>query len=328
MIYYLESPRTDPYFNLALEEYAFEHTEKGNQCFMLWQNKNTVVVGKYQNTAEEINRDFVEEHHIRVVRRLSGGGAVYHDKGNLNYTLITDQISGQEFDFSVFTAPVLRALEQLGIHAECNGRNDITIQGKKISGSSQYVKDGRLLHHGCIMVDSNLTSVADALRAKPIKLMSNGVKSVRSRVTTINYHAPQPINVERFKSILKMYFLEYGEGMPYRLSQEDMQAVEKLRDQKYRTWEWNYGRSPAYTIRREAKFPAGLVTVCLCAEHGKISDIHFSGDFFGSGEITLLEQAMQGLPMDNQLTQKLQRLHVEDYIHGVTAQNIAQMIRG
>lgn len=108
----------------------------------------------------------------------------------------------------------------------------------------------------------------------------------------------------------------------------DMQAVEKLRDQKYRTWEWNYGRSPAYTMRREVKFPAGLVTVCLCAEHGKISDIHFSGDFFGSGEITHLEQAMQGLPMDNQLTQKLQRLHLEDYIHGVTAQNIAQMIRG
>ena len=191
---FLESPSNDPYFNLALEEYVFEHLDRSYSYFMLWQNFNTIVVGKYQNTAEEINQSFVDEHGIRVVRRLSGGGAVFHDRGNLNFTFIVDQGSNPDFNFKVFVEPVVQALDRFGIHAEFNGRNDITIDGMKFSGNSQYTRHGRLLHHGCIMLDSNLTNVADALKVKDAKFDSKAVKSVRSRVTTINSHASVPIS--------------------------------------------------------------------------------------------------------------------------------------
>ena len=187
---YLEPPGTDPYFNLALEEYVFEQMDRSRAYFMLWQNSNTIVVGKYQNTAEEINQAFVDAHGIRVVRRLSGGGAVYHDTGNLNFTFIVDQDTAPGLNFKIFVRPVVEALARFGVHAEFTGRNDLTIGGMKFSGNSQYAKHGRLLHHGCIMLDSNLTDVADALRVKQAKFDSKAVKSVRSRVTTINTHAP------------------------------------------------------------------------------------------------------------------------------------------
>ena len=155
---YLEPPGTDPYFNLALEEYVFEQMDRSRAYFMLWQNSNTIVVGKYQNTAEEINQAFVDAHGIRVVRRLSGGGAVYHDTGNLNFTFIVDQDTAPGLNFKIFVRPVVEALARFGVHAEFTGRNDLTIGGMKFSGNSQYTKHGRLLHHGCIMLDSNPVS--------------------------------------------------------------------------------------------------------------------------------------------------------------------------
>ena len=199
---YLESPSRDPYFNLALEEYVFERMDKSKSYFMLWQNDNTIVVGKYQNTAEEIDQAYVDAHHIRVARRLSGGVAVYHDRGNLNFTFIVDQADAPGLNFKIFVEPVIRALARFGVHAAFTGRNDLTIDGMKFSGNAQYARRGRLLHHGCIMLDSNLTSVADALRVKEAKFASKAVKSVRSRVTTINAHAPAPISMEEFKEAL------------------------------------------------------------------------------------------------------------------------------
>lgn len=323
---FLESTSTDPYFNLALEEYVFEHMDRKKEYFMLWQNYHTIVVGKYQNTAEEINQQFVDEHNIRVVRRLSGGGAVYHDKGNLNFTFIVDQAPDAEFNFKVFVVPVVRALEKLGVKAEFNGRNDITINGQKFSGNSQYMRHGRLLHHGCIMLDSNLTTVADALKVKDAKFDSKSVKSVRSRVTTINANAPWHISMDEFKSTLRKCALENGEMEVYTLTEQDIAAVNRLRDEKYATWEWNYGRSPEYDLRVERKFDAGLVTIHLQAESGRIKQIHFSGDFFGNGEISELENAMISLRLDDHLEQNLNPLNIGYYINGVSAQDIANML--
>lgn len=294
---------------------------------MLWQNHNTIVVGKYQNTAEEINQQFVQEHDIRVVRRLSGGGAVYHDKGNLNFTFIVDQKPNTEFNFKAFVTPVVQALEKLGVQAEFNGRNDISINGKKFSGNSQYMKHGRLMHHGCIMLDSNLTTVTDALKVKDAKFDSKSVKSVRSRVTTINANAPRHISMDEFKITLRECALSQGEMEVYTLTEQDILVVNRLRDEKYKTWEWNYGRSPNYDLRIEKKFSAGLVTIYLQAESGRIRQIHFSGDFFGNGEISELEDAMVSLPLDDELDQALERLNVSCYINGITAQDISQMLR-
>lgn len=304
----------------------FDHMDRKKEYFMLWQNYNTIVVGKYQNTAEEINQRFVDEHGIRVVRRLSGGGAVYHDKGNLNFTFIVDQEPNAEFNFKAFVVPVVRALDKLGVKAEFNGRNDITINGQKFSGNSQYMKHGRLLHHGCIMLDSNLTTVADALKVKEAKFDSKSVKSVLSRVTTINANAPRPISMDEFKRTLRECALESDEMEVYTLTEQDVAAVNRLRDEKYATWEWNYGRSPEYDLRVEKKFDAGLVTIHLQAEAGKIKQIKFNGDFFGNGEIPELENAMVSLRLDDHLEQELSSLEIGYYINGVTARDISQML--
>ena len=325
---YLESPSRDPYFNLALEEYVFERMDKSKSYFLLWQNDNTIVVGKYQNTAEEIDQAYVDAHHIRVARRLSGGGAVYHDRGNLNFTFIVDRADAPGLNFKLFVEPVIQALARFGVHAEFTGRNDLTIDGMKFSGNAQYARRGRLLHHGCIMLDSNLTSVADALRVKEAKFDSKAVKSVRSRVTTINAHAPAPISMEEFKGALKECAMASGELEPCTLTEADLAAVRKLRDEKYATWAWNYGFSPAYDMRREMKFPAGLVTAHLSAEGGKIKAVRFYGDFFGSGELGELESAMAGLPLDGHLTEALEALHVGDHMSGIKAEELSRMLRG
>lgn len=325
---YLESPTRDPYFNLALEEYLFEELGRSRPCFMLWQNDNTIVVGKYQNTAEEINQAFVDAHHIRVARRLSGGGAVYHDKGNLNFTFVVDQGSNPAFNFKIFVQPVVEALARFGVHAEFTGRNDLTIDGMKFSGNAQYARHGRLLHHGCIMLDSNLTSVADALRVKEAKFASKAVKSVRSRVTTINAHAPSPISMADFKGALRACAMASGELEPFALTREDLAAVQALRDGKYATWEWNYGFSPAYGVRREMKFPGGLVTAHLQAEKGRIQAVRFYGDFFGSRDLGELERALEGLPLDEHLAEALTGLQVGEYMNGVTPQELARLLRG
>ena len=327
-MFYLESPSRDPYFNLALEEYVFERMDKSKSYFMLWQNDNTIVVGKYQNTAEEIDQAYVDAHGIRVARRLSGGGAVYHDKGNLNFTFIVDRADAPGLNFKIFVEPVIRALARFGVHAAFTGRNDLTIDGMKFSGNAQYARRGRLLHHGCIMLDSNLTSVADALRVKEAKFDSKAVKSVRSRVTTINAHAPAPISMEDFKGALKECAMASGELEPCTLTEEDLAAIRKLRDEKYATWAWNYGFSPAYDMRREMKFPAGLVTAHLSAEGGKIKAVRFYGDFFGSGELGELESAMAGLPLDGHLTEALEALRVGDYMSGITAEELSRLLRG
>ena len=326
-MFYLESPSRDPYFNLALEEYVFERMDKSKSYFMLWQNDNTIVVGKYQNTAEEIDQAYVDAHGIRVARRLSGGGAVYHDKGNLNFTFIVDRADAPGLNFKIFVEPVIRALARFGVHAAFTGRNDLTIDGMKFSGNAQYARRGRLLHHGCIMLDSNLTSVADALRVKEAKFDSKAVKSVRSRVTTINAHAPAPISMEDFKGALKECAMASGELEPCTLTEEDLAAIRKLRDEKYATWAWNYGCSPAYDMRREMKFPAGLVTAHLSAEGGKIKAVRFYGDFFG-GELGELEGAMVGLPLDGHLTEALEALRVGDYMSGITAEELSRLLRG
>ena len=294
---------------------------------MLWQNDNTIVVGKFQNTAEEVNREFADAQGIRVVRRLSGGGAVYHDKGNLNFTFITDQEGLVDFNFRVFTQPVLKALEELGVHASFTGRNDLVLDGRKFSGNSQYVKRGRILHHGCIMLDSNLDKVKDALRVREAKFTSKSIKSVRSRVTTINEHAPRPISMEEFKDALKRQVFEENDITEYQLTEADEAAVRQLMHDKYETWEWNYGFYKAYSIRREQKFDSGLVTLDMDVEHGVIKEIRFSGDFFGSGDLMELENALRGVPLDEHLPQKLAELQVDRYIHGISPEELALLMQ-
>lgn len=325
---YIDSPYTDPYLNLALEEYAFEYLGRTQPCFLLWQNDNTIVVGKYQNTAEEINRNYVEDHHIRIARRLSGGGAVYHDKGNLNFTFIVEEGACEDFDFKYFVLPIVKALETLGVQAQFNGRNDITINGKKFSGNSQYVRSGRLLHHGCIMLNTNLEVVSQALKTSAAKFESKSTKSVRSRVTTINENVSKPISTEKLKAALLAAVEEGQMVAPYHLAAEELNIIQNIAKEKYATWEWIYGRSPAYSMQREKKFPSGLVTAHLNAEAGRIKEIHLYGDFFGNRDLDELERTMVGLPLDGALTEALRVLGPEQYMHGISAEQLAELLLG
>ena len=324
---FIESRSTNPYYNLALEEYIFNNMDPSESYFLLWQNANTIVVGKFQNTHEEINQEAVDANEIKVVRRLSGGGAVYHDEGNLNFTFIVSKEGNKEFDFSIFVKPIIKALSDLGIKAEFTGRNDITIDGLKISGNSQYIKNNRVLHHGCIMLDSNLDKVKDALRVKEAKFESRSVKSVRSRITTINEHAPSKISMETFKKAIKDNVFRDTEVREYCLTEDDQAEIAKLEKEKYSTWEWNYGFSKKYSMRREKKFDSGLVSVDLEVNGGRITDIRITGDFFGSGDISRLEEKMVGLMLDDQLESNLEKLDIPGYIHGVSAKDLSLLIK-
>ena len=282
---YLDLMTTDPSYNLAMEQYVFNCLPRDRMYFMLWQNDNAIIVGKYQNTIAEINEEAVRERGIRVVRRLSGGGAVYHDMGNLNFTFITDVGESNALDLKLFCEPVVRTLATLGVKAEVNGRNDITIDGKKFSGNSQYIRQGRVMHHGTIMFDSDLSVVSEALRVDPTKIQTKGIRSVRSRVTNVVEHLPEKVTLPEFRRILLENILKENPGEAYPLTQDDLAAVEKLRAERYATWDWNYGFSPVCTmLRRRRVDGCGLIEAYITVEHGKIAALTFKGDFFSASE--------------------------------------------
>lgn len=283
-MYYIESPYTDPDVNLALEQYIFDNPDRSSAYCMLWRNDNAIIIGRHQNTFAEIDRQYADTHGIRVVRRLSGGGAVYHDLGNINYTFIADGTGGG-FDFSTFCAPVLKVLRTLGAQPELSGRNDMTIGGRKFSGNSQYSRRGRVMHHGTILFDSNLETVQRALSVPKDKLRAKGLPSVRSRVTNVKPHLARDFTTEEFFSILRDFLFREYALVPYALTPEDWEAVEKLRRAVYARWEWNYGRSPSFAIVKERRVEGvGKLEVHMDAEGGVISDIAFFGDYFGNGD--------------------------------------------
>ena len=324
---YIKSPQTDAFFNMALEEYVFESMPKDDSYFLLWQNRNAVVVGKYQNTVEEINADFVREFGIQVVRRLSGGGAMYQDMGNVNFTYIVDQSDAENLDFSLFTLPVVRALAQLGVTAETNGRNDIVIDGRKFSGNSQYNKKGRTMHHGTLLFDSRLETVQKALMVKADKISSKGIKSVRSRVTNISEHLSVEISVEDFRKVLVEKMFEENLLEEYCLTPEDLKGICKLRDEKYATWEWNYGNSPAFDVRKERRYSFGGLSLLLGSKHGRIESLQIWGDFFGNGDVAELSARLIGLKLEmKELESYLEDVDLNFYIHGITQLEFIELL--
>jgi lipoate-protein ligase A len=321
MMYYIESLSTDPHFNLALEQYVFDSLDRKHEYCMLWRNHNAIIVGKFQNTAAEINASYVKEHGISVVRRLSGGGAVYHDPGNVNFTFIVRAGSLGTFDFASFCRPVVGALASLGVHAEVNGRNDMTIDGRKFSGNAQYYKRGRVMHHGTILYDSDLSVVAAALAVSKDKLQSKGVESVRSRITNVKNHMPGDIPVERFIAALRDALIRENGMVPYALSSEDLQGVRALQNRVYDTWEWNYGASPAFGIRKERRVEGcGKLEIHINVERGVITDMAFYGDYFGNADSAELAALLRGRRMERgELLFALAGIDIGAHFHNLDA---------
>lgn len=324
---YINWKETDPQMNLAFEEYVFNQMDKGESYFLLWQNDNAVIVGKHQNTIEEINQEYVREKDIKVVRRLSGGGAVYHDLGNLNFTFIVNDHGQEQFDFQTFTRPLVEALKTLGVNAEFNSRNDIAIDGKKFSGNSQYAKRGRILHHGTILFNSNLATIQSALKVKKDKIESKGIKSVKSRVTNISDYLNEEYTLDHFKTALLKAMFENDNLETITLLEEEIQAIEQLKTEKYATWDWNYGKSPQYNLRKERKCDFGLITVLLQVVKGEIKEIHFYGDYFGNGDIQELEALFTGIkPTEEALLEVLKNIELADYINGLDSKTLIDLI--
>lgn len=317
-MYYYETCSTDPAYNLAFEEYVLKNRRSGD-ILILWQNANAVIVGRNQNALEEIDRNFVEKHRIKVIRRNTGGGAVYHDMGNLNYSFITD---ADDSGAVRFTAPIVRSLQALGLEAEASGRNDILVSGKKISGTAQHRHSGRILHHGTLLFDSNPDMIAGALRPDPTKFQSKGVKSVRSRVGNIREALNVDMTLGAFWDHLKQTLTDDG-LVPMALSEEDLAAIRRLRSEKYDTWAWNFGSSPKFATSVRRRFPGGLVEVHLTVKHGRIDGLQIYGDFLALEPLDPVLEALRGCPYEERsILLRLQPLTLSSYLGAITAEEL------
>ena len=324
---YLNLTTTDPAFNLAVEEYVFDYLPRDRMYVMLWQNDNAIIIGKNQNTLAEINEAYVKQQGIRVVRRLSGGGAVYHDMGNLNFTVIADA-QGERLDFGRFCALVVKALQRVGVKAEINGRNDMTIDGKKFSGNAQYLRQGRVMHHGTILFDSNASVLAKALQVDEAKIQAKGVRSVRSRVTNVRPCLPVDMTLSQFRKVLLDTILEEEPGEEYVLTEKDLEIVETLKRERYDTWQWNYGHSPACTLHKKGRVEGcGTVEAFITLREGKISRIVFKGDFFGVSDPEQLASLLIGCRPDRaSLEERLSRTDVSRYFMGMTVTELVRIL--
>ncbi|MEO8666129.1 MAG: lipoate--protein ligase [Ignavibacteria bacterium] len=316
---------SDASVNLALEEYCVRNLDMTNDYLLFYINAPSIIIGKHQNTIEEINQDYVNEKNIRVVRRISGGGAVYHDEGNLNFSFMTRHSQQSIHNFRLFTDPVIRVLQELGVNAVINGRNDITVNDRKISGNAQFTDTRSMFSHGTLLFDSNLNDVVNALNVKMEKIESKGIKSVRSRVANIKEFIPYKMTIAEFRSaLIRSIFKNDSAEMVYRLSEEEWKKVYKLSEEKYRSWEWTYGRSPEFNIQRKNRFDFGQIDARINVKDGLIESIKIFGDFLGHGEVSDIETILRGIRFEkNFIKESLKNIPLEKYFGGIDAETFA-----
>jgi len=318
----------DPAINLALEEYMLRQSDLHEDLLLFYINKPSIIIGRHQNTIEEINREYVEEHDIHVVRRLSGGGAVYHDLGNLNFSFITDYQVENFQNFRKFTEPVVRALAKLGVKAELTGRNDIQIDERKVSGNAQYISRGRMVSHGTLLFNSDLSHVSEALHVHESKIASKGIKSVRSRVANISEFLKEPMDIESFKEhVLRTYFEGVSEIPQVPLSEKDWVAVRRLADERYRSWDWTYGSSPDFNVEKRERFTGGEIDARLDVKKGVIQAVRFYGDYFAELEPEGVEKKLIGVRYErDEIKNALQGVALERYFPGQNAESFAEFM--
>ena len=317
---FLTHDNTDAYFNLASEEYLLKQTD--GFYIYLWINDRAVIVGTNQNTIEEVNLSYTESAGIKVVRRLTGGGTVYHDKGNLCYTIIAPYDANED-NYRKFTEPVISYLNSLGVKAEFSGRNDITIDGKKISGNAQTVYKKRIMHHGTILFDTDGTELARTLNPSKLKMQSKGIKSVRARVTNVIDHLKEKITIEQFKKGLKERFLKDCES--YEFTDNDKKAIKKLVDEKYSTYEWNIGRSPKGQNTFTKKFDFGIFTFIFDTKEGLIDNATIQGDFFEKLDVKEFSNTLNGVKFTKSELEKA-FANVGEYISGADGKEIVESL--
>ncbi|MYL51184.1 lipoate--protein ligase [Halobacillus litoralis] len=322
----------DPRINLAIEEYALKNLDINDTYLLFYINEPSIIIGKNQNTVEEINTSYVEGNGIHVVRRLSGGGAVYHDLGNLNFSFITKDDGDSFHDFAKFTKPVTEALKKLGVNAELSGRNDIVAEdGRKISGNAQFSTRGRMFSHGTLMLDSEIENVVSALNVKTEKIKSKGIKSIRSRVANISEFLDEKITMEEFKNLILRYIFDVEDvkDVPqYKLTKEDWENIYNLAEERYKNWDWNYGKSPKFNIQHTKRIEgAGSYDIRLDVAKGRIQNAKIFGDFFGVGDINEIEETLIGTKYERQaISEALGDVDVSHYLGKISKEDFLDMV--
>ncbi|MCR6096836.1 lipoate--protein ligase [Salipaludibacillus agaradhaerens] len=318
---------TDPRINLAIEEYALRHLPIDDTYLLFYVNEPSIIVGKNQNTIEEINKEYVEKNHIHVVRRLSGGGAVYHDLGNLNFSFLTRDDGKSFSNFQKFTSPVINALQKLGVNAQLSGRNDIQVGEKKISGNAQYTTKGRMFSHGTLLLDSEIEKVVDALKVNAEKIRSKGIKSIRSRVANINEFLEDKLTVDELKKVLLDDIFAGGDVETYKLTENDWKGINQISNERYGNWDWNYGKSPKFDLHRSKRFEGGTIDVRLNVSKGEITDCKIFGDFFGVGEVSDVEELLIGVKYEkNALHEALADVDMSYYFGKAPREGLIELI--
>ncbi|MCA1056450.1 lipoate--protein ligase [Rossellomorea aquimaris] len=318
---------TDPRINLAIEEYALKNLDINESYLLFYINEPSIIIGKNQNTIEEINTEYVEKEGLHVVRRLSGGGAVYHDLGNLNFSFITKDDGDSFHNFQKFTEPVVKALNKLGVNAELSGRNDLLAEGRKISGNAQFSTKGRMFSHGTLLFDSEMENVVSALKVKKDKIESKGIKSIRSRVANISEFLDEQMSIEEFRSTLLDYIFDGSDVKEYVLTEEDWKNIHELSEERYQNWDWNYGKSPKFNLQHSNRFPVGQIDVRLEVNKGLIENCKIYGDFFGVGNVEDIENKLSGTRYEKkEIAQALEGLDIQHYFGNVTKEEFVDLV--
>ncbi|WP_163879084.1 lipoate--protein ligase [Paenibacillus favisporus] len=320
---------TDPAVNLAIEEFALKHLPMDDSYLLFYINRPSIIIGKHQNTIEEINQEYVKDHNIKVVRRLSGGGAVYHDLGNLNFSFITKDDGESFHNFLKFTQPVIDALHHMGVNAELSGRNDLQVGEQKISGNAQFSTRGRMFSHGTLMFNLNLDDVQASLNANPEKFKSKSTKSVRSRVANISELMNQKMTIEEFRSELLRYIfgMEPNEVPQYKLTEADWEIINQISKDRYQNWEWNYGQSPQSNVKHTKRFPVGIIDIRMDIKDARIQDIKIYGDFFGVGDVADIEDRLRGKRYEeSEVREALTDIDVKHYFGNIGMDDLIGLI--
>ncbi|MBQ8673400.1 MAG: lipoate--protein ligase [Bacteroides sp.] len=323
---YLRNDSTDPYFNMAFDEYCLEHQLTDKPLFYLWQNSPSVIIGANQQLHTETDLSYLQANGILPVRRVSGGGAVYHDEGNLNYSIVGCSNDLEEH-YPEYAGLMAQALQRLGVPATLSGRNDILVEGRKVSGFAKRVVKGRLMVHGTLMYDVNLERLAHALTPSADKLSSKGIASVRSRVCNLKAYLPHLTDITLLRNALERILSNDYADKEFVLSEEDLRHIRHTGEEKFASWEWIYGRSPQATLSQTARLACGSVTVRFNIRQGLIADCRFEGDFLGGLPIEEVERRLNGLPYDRASLEKvLEELPIGKYLDGVKPTDLLKII--
>ena len=322
---YIETGSDDVYYNFGLEYYFTVEKRLPDTVFLFWRTTPTLMVGKYQNVLEEINKPYADSHHIHLVRRMSGGGTIYTDMGGWQFTFIQHK-DASEIEFHQYIAPVIDALRELGVNACFNGRNDLTIDGRKFSGNAQYRLADCIVHHGSLLFDTDIEQMVAATTVDHYKILSKSIKSVRERVTNIAEHLPAPMSAERFKESMIRHIMG-GSQNTYTVTPQDDARIRKLAREHFQNWECIFGADPKFNIDRSGRFAGGKIQFKIDVQNGIIRHATVYGDFFSTLDATTIGDALTGCRYEREsVIEALKAKGIDGAVYRISAEEMAGVI--